>query len=150
MPKLSLRIVGRNLPGRQFESYDNVHIGIQRRADVIDMVPGDAAAAVFDLDVDVVAAADGYDFRGPYVHGKRGERFLYLSWGAVSDQGSFEMFRRAKLHLSILDVGDIERALRTGAPIEGRLDLSDEKGGPRCASVRPPLIQWNVLEGVQA
>ena len=35
------------------------------------------------------------DFGGPFVHGRKGERFLYLSWGAVDPD--FEMFRRAKL-----------------------------------------------------
>jgi hypothetical protein len=24
----------------------------------------------------------------------------------------------------------------------GRLGLTDEKGNPRCAAVRPPLIEW--------
>ena len=36
-------------------------------------------------------------FRGPAVHGKRGERFLYLTWGDVGPAGEFAMFRRAKL-----------------------------------------------------
>jgi hypothetical protein len=82
------------------------------------------------------------------VHGKRGERFIYLSWGSVADGGTFEMFRRAKLHLSVLDPGEVERALANGATIKGSLGLTGAKGGPICASVRPPVIQWRVLEGV--
>ena len=45
MTRLHLQIVGQNLPGRQFERYQAVHVGIQRRSDVIDVVPGDAAKA---------------------------------------------------------------------------------------------------------
>jgi hypothetical protein len=153
MPTLRLRIIGHHLPGRQFACYDNVHVAVQgmRREDVPNAVPGDAAEAVFTFDVDVVTRETGeIDFRGPYIHGKRGERFVYLAWAAVSAAGSFEMFRRAKLHLSSLDAQDIEHALTTSSPIEGSLDLTNAQGGPLCASVRPPLIQWRVLDGVTA
>jgi hypothetical protein len=78
------------------------------------------------------------------VHGRRGERFLYLSWGDVADGRRFEMFRRAKLHLSVLDPRDVAQAVATGATIEAALDLTDAKGGPLCASIRPPTITWRV------
>src|SRR4051794_40660058 len=101
MTLLNMQIVGQNLPGRRFDGYQAVHLGIQRRSEVIDLVPGDAAQAIFALTVGaVVDGTGGIDFRGPYVHGKRGERFVYLSWGDLADDGTFTMFRRAKLHLS--------------------------------------------------
>ena len=145
MSPVRLRIVGSNLPGRQFACYDAVHVGIQRRAEVIDVVPGDAAEAAFDLTVDVLADDGGrLDFRGPHVHGKRGERFLYLSWGTIAPDGSFTMFRRAKIHLSAIDPGDVQQALEVGTVLEGHLSLTDAKGGPVCASIRPPRITWRV------
>jgi Family of unknown function (DUF5990) len=143
---IDLRIIGRRLPGLRWGCYDSVHVGVQRQrqAEIVGLVPGDAAEAVFDLSVDVVTDGQGLDFRGPFVQGRRGERFVYLSWGEVGPHGGFEMFRRAKLHLSALAAGDVTRAVRAGSRIEAVLDLTDEHGGPVCAAVRPPRVQWRV------
>jgi Family of unknown function (DUF5990) len=143
---IGLRIIGSRLPGLRWTCYEPIHVGVQRqqRAEVVGLVPGDAAQAVFDLTVDVVTDQEGLDFRGPFVHGKRGERFVYLSWGQVGLNGVFEMFRRAKLHLSALAERDVARAVETGSGIDAVLDLTDEQGGPLCAAVRPPRVQWRL------
>jgi Family of unknown function (DUF5990) len=78
------------------------------------------------------------------VQGKRGERFLYLSWGQLAPDGAFEMFRRAKLYLSALPEPVVTGAVRAGSGIEAVLDLTDERGSPLCAAVRPPRVQWRV------
>jgi hypothetical protein len=106
------------------------------------LVPGDADAAEFDFTVDILPAAGSWDYRGPYVHGKPGERFLYLTWGDRPPGGAFAMFRRAKLHLSPIDAGLVERAAAPGQRLVARLALTDGRGGPRCASIRPPDITW--------
>jgi hypothetical protein len=31
-----------------------------------------------------------------------------------------------------------------GRRLPGLLDLTDERGGPLCAAVRPPRVQWRV------
>jgi hypothetical protein len=85
--------------------------------------------AIFEAEVRVV----DNDFRGPFVHGPRGERFLYLNWTA-NGVG----FRRAKIQLLT-----IPQELMTAAVVEGRIGMTDEKGGPRCASVRPPVVVWS-------
>lgn len=145
---LPVRIMGTNLPGRAFGEHQHVHVGVQCRAEAVDLVPGDAAEAVFDFAVDILPAdGDGWDFRGPYVHGKRGERFLYLTWGDQPPGGEFAMFRRAKLHLSVLDDELVALAAEPGRRLVGRLGLTDGRGGPRCASVRPPGIDWSVEPG---
>jgi len=112
---------------------ENVHVGIQRGGSVVGLVPGDASSALFELEVDVKAAS----FTSPFVHGRRGERFLYLSWGEVDGDGAFTMFRRAKLQLDGLDAAALD-----GRTVKGRLKLSDAAGGPICASIRPPAITW--------
>jgi Family of unknown function (DUF5990) len=117
-----------------------VHVGIQRGREVVDVVSADAERAVFELDIEVVRTPQGTDFRGSYVHGKKGERFLYLSWGELVPGGSFEMFRRAKLHLSALDTAPLDHAVA----VQGELSLSDSCGAPLCASVRPPRITWKI------
>jgi len=141
---LRIRIEGVSLPGRTWGEHEHVHVGMQCRSDPVDLVPGDAAEATFEFDVDIVPDdTGGWDFRGPYVHGKRGERFLYLTWGDQPPDGEFAMFRRAKLHLSCLDPAVIAAAATTPAhDLVARLALTDTRGGPRCASLRPPAISW--------
>jgi hypothetical protein len=140
---LRIRIEGTSLPGRTFCEHANVHVGVQCRSDAADLVPGDAAEAVFEFDVDILPSDDGgWDFRGPHVHGKRGERFVYLTWGDRSPTGEYAMFRRAKLHLSCLDEALITAAAEPAHHLVARLSLTDGRGGPRCASLRPPAIDW--------
>jgi hypothetical protein len=137
---VDVRIVGVNLPGRAWGGYDNIHVGVQRQAEVVDLVAGDAREAVWSFVVDVTAEGD---FRGPFVHGKKGDRFFYLSWGTVGAAGGFSMFRRAKLMLAAVDAGTLAAAVPAHRLV-ATLALTDGKGGPRCASVRPPAIAWTV------
>ena len=131
--------MGTNLPGRQWcDGGDNVHVGIQRTRDAEELVPGDAEEATWDIAVDVV----GDDFKGPHVQGKKGERFLYLSWGTVDADGTYEMFRRAKLMLGAIDDPVLRTADRPGHRLVGTLGLTGGDGGPVCAAVRPPKITW--------
>ena len=142
---MDIRIVGVELPGRTCADprpggleYENVHVGVQRRKDVVDLVPGDAPDAEWNLTVDTVTKDGALDQRGPFVHGKRGDRFLYLSWGTVDDADHFEMFRRAKLMF-----GDIPpEFVAPDAALTATVTLTDGRGGPLCARVRPPAIAW--------
>lgn len=143
-------IEGFELPGRRFCDPDgspltNVHVGVQVRADPSELVGGDAKQARWELDVTVNEQADGsFDFRGPAVHGRRGERFLYLTWGNVDKAGGFHMFRRAKLMLDRIDPKLVARAQRQTLPLIGTIRLTDGRGGPRCARVDPPDLTWAV------
>jgi len=142
---LAVRVLGHDLPGLGFNEHRAVHLGVQRGSDVVDLVPGDAAKAVFDFSVRIVEVAAGeLDFRGPYVHGGRGARFTYLSWGDVVGDGVFLPFRRAKLHLSVIEPSLVRGAVDSGSRIEAELGLTDARGGPLCASVRPPRVTWRV------
>ncbi|MFI6943105.1 DUF5990 family protein [Streptomyces sp. NPDC050418] len=139
--ELRLRLVGRDLPGRSCGSYDDVHVAVQRGRDPEGPVAGDAGGAVWEFTVGTVTTADGtVDFRGPYVHGRREARFLYLTWGELPQGGEFAMFRRAKIFFA-----DLPDALVESGAAEGSLPLTDECGMPLCAAVRPPLISWRPL-----
>ncbi|MGH3675355.1 MAG: DUF5990 family protein [Mycobacterium sp.] len=144
---MQIRIVGRNLPGRDcgrgdnFPGYTNIHVGVQRKNrpdELLDLHPGDAAEATWTLDCEV----DGSDVRGPYIQGPPGGRFIYLSWGTVDGDG-FAMFRRAKLMLSDVPGDMLAEAAKSGLLV-GSLGLTDAKGHPLCAAVRPPVIDWSV------
>ena len=80
--------------------------------------------------------------RGPFISGPPGGRFIYLSWGVVDQPGTFEMFRRAKLMFDGIPP-EVLNAARTSGVLVGRLGLTDAKGNPTCAAVRPPLITWS-------
>ena len=62
----------------------NVHVGIQIGRDPANLVRADASEARWDIDIDIVVHEGQTDFRGAAVQGKRGERFIYLTWGDVS------------------------------------------------------------------
>lgn len=142
---LDVRIEGSRLPGRAWAGRSDVRVGIQRGAEVPDAVLADAPAAVLTTRVDVVDDDAGMpDFRGPAVHGRRGARFLYLSWGDGPGPGGGAMFRRAKLLLSELDPALVRDACTPGATLVGALALTGDDGGPVCAAVRPPRIAWRV------
>jgi hypothetical protein len=143
---VQIRIVGTQLPGREcgssgdFPGYRNIHVGVQRKnrqEELLDLHPGDAPTAAWTLD----CAVDGADVRGPYIQGPLGGRFIYLNWGTVDDAGHFTLFRRAKLMLEDVPVDVLDAAATSGLLI-GSLGLTDVKGHPLCARVRPPLITW--------
>lgn len=121
-------------PGLRCGPHRDVAVGVQVRDDVVDVVPGDSAAHAWRI---AVTRTDDGDWRGPAVHGKRGERFLYLVWiGRVGDAAPTR-FRRAKLQLDAVPP-------ELGGWIVAELGLTDAKGMPVCASVRPPAIRWSV------
>ena len=136
-----MRIVGLPLPASPVGGH-TVLVGMQRGPDVVTPRPVTGSSMTFDAALDVVVTPDGVDYRGPWVQGKRGDRFLYLSWG--HDEGQrFVMARRAKLMLGVLDPAEMVEA-REGAVLEGRLSLVDARGEPVCAAIRPPAIRWTL------
>jgi Family of unknown function (DUF5990) len=94
------------------------------------------------LEVVVKERDDGLDFGGPAVRGKRGDRHIGLAWGAMPAADTFELFRGAKLRLDAIDPAVVRAADQHGKRLIARLGLTDAKRHPRCASVRPPEIQW--------
>ncbi|MFD8351512.1 DUF5990 family protein [Streptomyces coelicoflavus] len=145
-----VRIEGSNLPGRECgqacgPGYRNIHVAVQRRdrpTELLGLHQGDAVSAQWDLEVTATPVEDGWDLRGPYVQGRPGGRFIYLSWGTIDDQEAFTMFRRAKLWFDGIAPEVLAQAVNGGLLV-GRLGLTDTHGNPLCAAVRPPLIEWS-------
>jgi hypothetical protein len=147
-----IRIEGNDLPGRDcgssgdFPGYRNIHVGVQRRdqpTQWLDLQPGDAPAVTWNLDCTAATVTDGsLEVRGPYIQGGPGRRFIYLSWGEVNDTGAFTMFRRAKLWLDGVEAPTAHAAVAAGS-LTARLGLTDARGHPLCAAVRPPKVTWS-------
>jgi hypothetical protein len=149
-----MRIVieGHDLPGAEFVSdgvaLHNVHVAVQIGNQPVGLVRGDAGSARWEVDVRAVIADGVVDVRGPAVHGNKGERFLYLTWGDVGAGESFAMFRRAKLMLGSIEPAMLAAAARDDGTLVASVSLTDECGGPRCARVNPPLISWRSEPGL--
>jgi Family of unknown function (DUF5990) len=113
-------LVGTELPGRVFcdpagGELGNVHVGVQHGREPRDLVRGDADEARWEIEIDTVVTPDGsVDFRGSAVQGRRGERFVYLTWGNVDALGHFRMFRRAKLMLDRIEPSVVADAIERG------------------------------------
>jgi uncharacterized protein DUF5990/uncharacterized protein DUF5655 len=155
-------IEGYDLPGRSCRpgpdgtGYHNVHVALpskvkdrpgltvpDRRWQAAEAVPGDAGSARWEVEVTIRRGDDGIDFGGPFVSGDRTDRNLGLAWGEVPGDGTFRLFRGAKVRLVDVDPGIVEDAMRPGHRLVARIRLTDAKGNPVCARVRPPNIAWS-------
>ena len=149
---MDVRIIGNPLPPPVLGGRPLL-VGAQRGRVVDAPRPVSGSSMTFDLSLDVVVTPTGMDLRGPWVQGRRGDRFLYLCWGHATDTtsatdatdvtGGFELVSRAKLVLGVLDPAEMLDASDDDVLV-GRLSLVDPQGGPVCAAVRPPLIRWNL------
>jgi Family of unknown function (DUF5990) len=135
---MQIIVEGRDLPG-----LDDVLVGVQVGKDVVDVVSAAASTARWTVDVKVVPTDEGpLDVRGRAVHGRRGDRFLYLAWGTRSGPHGFAMFRRAKLMLDAVDQETLVAAV-AGGGLVASLSLTATDGSPVCAAIRPPAIAWS-------
>ena len=110
----------------------------------VEPFPGDAKQARWEVTVTVRGRADdGYDFTGPYVGGDRTDRHLSLVWGDVPGDGTLHMFRGAKLRLAEVPPAVITDAMRPGHSLVARVRLTDDRGNPVCARLRPSHLTWS-------
>jgi hypothetical protein len=109
----------------------------------VEPFPGDAKQARWEVTVTVRGSADGYDFTGPSVGGDRTDRNLGLVWGEVPGDGTLQMFRGAKLRLVDVPPDLITDAMRPGRRLVARVRLTDDRGNPVCARLRPSHLTWS-------
>lgn len=146
-----LRIDAYALPGGRChpapdapDGYTNIRVGIQRRGDphsILAPVSAAVETATWSLECRVTPTEMGLDVTGPYVQGRRGDRFVYLSWLSDEGAGPQGMFRRAKLRLRTVPDGVLEAAASSGTLV-CRAHLTDDRGNPRCAGMEPPAVEW--------
>jgi hypothetical protein len=147
-----IRIEGVDLPGaacgpspEEPGGYHRIHVGMQRKNrpdELLGLARADQREVSWTVEASVAATSAGLDITGPYVSGRPGGRFIYLSWVTLDDANNASMFRRAKLWLDELPEELVHRAVEEGVLV-GRLGLTDSKGNPVCASLRPPGIEWS-------
>jgi hypothetical protein len=143
--EIVIEIVCKALPGLQYEGRGPLHLGIQQAAEIVEAAPADRDQIVFRPTLRVRKHSDGSaNLLGPFAHGPRAERFIYLNWLVVQGSMPKEQIGRIKLHLNHIEYEDAEKAAARKKPIKVTLQLTNEKGKPVFASVRANQAKWHL------
>ena len=90
------------------------------------------------------AAGSSPDFRGPFIQGPAGGRFVYIDIGTCAGQTGTPWSRRLKIPLKGITTDMIRRASSAqGVVLEARVQGTGKDGSPACASVRG-FDGWNL------
>ena len=135
-----------NFPDKDFEIYTNIFVGVQKKEEVVMDTSIDVETKNFIIPVKVKPNKAGApNFLGEFVHGKVGDRFLYLVW--YQKKGIHkERFRRAKIKLAPISWTHIENAIHQNQPIQANINLTDHKGGPVCATLKSTNLEWRLQD----
>ena len=137
---LSVTIVAVDPP---FAVSNGVLFGLQSRRGVDDPRPA-CVTTEFNTTIDVIrTATSGVDFAGEHVHGRRGDRFIYLAWGMPDLTEPFVMFARAKIKLDSVRADLLDIAFANGQPLIAELQATNPKGQPASGTIKPPAIDWH-------
>lgn len=144
--KVEFEIECHEFPCATLSPYAHLRLGIQERNEVRQDVactpcPEEGVRFRFTLEAMIDPASHTVTFRGGYAQGPRNAQFVYLCWGAWGEDG-WQHFRRAQLPLGGLDVALVERALRAARPIRVRVRMTDAKGEPATAMLKPEQMEW--------
>lgn len=120
-------------------------LGIQKGQEVVEITSTDQQRIVFRPDFRVRPNPDGsVNFLGPFAHGPKQERFIYLSWLVMLGKLPVSSPGRVKLHLNHIKWEHVEKALARRKPIKVTVSLTAEGGKPVFASVRPGAAHWEL------
>lgn len=121
-----------------------LHLGIQCDNEITECASTDAKRIVFKPILRARRSSDGsVNFLGPFAQGPKTERFIYLNWVMAEEKkGRMDMIGRIKLHLNHITWAAVEKAVQSNRPIRVKLSLTNAKGTPVMASVRPDVAQW--------
>lgn len=116
---------------------------MQRGKGVEDPVSADRTS-VFEIEFDIEFEGSTVDFKGAYVHGKRGDRFLYLAWGVPDSAEPFVMFARAKIKLGDLDIDLVRQAVSDGVGLVCEVAATNDRAQPASGTIKPPAASWSL------
>lgn len=144
--EVTIEITCTSLPGTHWGDRSPLHLGIQKDEELLEPAPADRESIVFRPVLRVRRHADGSaSFLGPFTRGSRTERFIYLVWAIVEGTEPADRLGRVKVMLDHLEWSHVDKALTRREPLRVRLELTDAKGAPVCASVRPgAAAEWEI------
>jgi len=135
--EITVEIICTRLPGQK-----GVLLGIQRNEELFEPSPTDVKRIVFRPVLRARRNADGSpNFLGPFAHGPKNERFIYLVWATVSPAARFG---RVKVHLNHIEWASLEKAVERNKPLKVTLELTQDDGKIVYASVRPGAAKWEL------
>lgn len=139
---ISITIVASEPP---FAAGDGVLFGLQSGSVVEDAVPA-CDTTEFQATIDVTQTGNSdVDFSGVHVHGRRGDRFIYLSWGIADQTEPFVMFARAKIKLDSILLDLLDAAIEQDCALVAHLHATNTRGQPASGTINPPAIDWRSL-----
>jgi Family of unknown function (DUF5990) len=137
---IALEIVCTNLPA---EGANSLHLGIQHDKAITEMASVASKKIVFRPVLRAQRNTDGsVNFLGPFAQGPKTERFIYLNWVTAPANQQTVMIGRIKLHLNHIAWKAVRNAVDTNRPLRVNLALTNAKGNPLMASVRPGVARW--------
>jgi uncharacterized protein DUF5990 len=143
--EITVEITCTDLPGSKWDERGPVHLAIQKEDQIENPQSADLARIRFSPVLRVRKHTDGSaNFLGPYAHGPRTGRFIYLVWAVMQGKAPVAMAGRIKILLDHIAWSDVERAVAKKRPIKVTLGLTNEKGRPVFASVRPDRAKWSL------
>ena len=97
----------------------------------------DGSDLQFEFSAQARASGSRADFRGPFIQGPAGGRFVYIDIGAFAGQTGTPWSRRLKIPLTGITPQMIGRASGAGgAVLEACVPGTGRDGSPACASVK--------------
>lgn len=126
-----------------FERQHGVLFGLQSTRSVDDPLPA-SESTEFRVHVEVRSNHGVVDFAGDHVHGRRGDRFIYLSWGVADQSGTFVMFARAKIKLGDIPPDLLALSIEQRHDLQADVQATNAHGEPASGTINAPAIRWTV------
>jgi Family of unknown function (DUF5990) len=86
------------------------------------------------------------DFSGPYVHGPKDGRFIYIDIGTAAGDYASEWTRRLKIPLKDISADMVDKLSRSNGVLQVTVPGRAKDGGPNCATVKP-FPGWEIVTG---
>ena len=137
---MAMTIVATDPP---FNAGHGVLFGLQAKREVDDPVPA-SRTTEFNIDIEVRTGDSGIDFAGDHVHGRRGDRFVYLSWGLPDPTQPFVMFARAKIKLDGIPQELLDQCAEQDRRLIADVQATNGQGQPATGTIKPPAIRWTI------
>jgi Family of unknown function (DUF5990) len=135
-----VKLHGVDLPGTRFGDRHGVRVGLRVKHEIQCLVSADVDDAFWETEIRVRQLTQGYDYTGPAVRGRRGERFLALAWLDQTD----ELFRALKIRLDQLPTDLVSEAQASDASLSAMVRLTDDRGEPLCATAPQSHLIWTL------
>ena len=136
---LTITIAAINPP---FDADHGVLFGLQSSHGVDDPVPA-SESTDFVTEIKVRNSGNDVDFAGEHVHGSRGDRFIYLSWGVPDQTEPFVMFARAKIKLAHIPPDLLEQTTEQRRALRAEIQATNSKDQPATGTIQQSAIEWS-------